>query len=680
MIQLTAAGRELLLRALSNTATINFLDVQFGNGSNAGASASALNNPLLTIGISRMTIDTPFVTLYTVFQNNTLASGFRRTETGVRAEDPDHPGTAMLFAYGYTAPESAEYIPADSEDGIESLYNIEVYIGDAENVTASISESVIYATKEELEALQSEVDNISKDSIGLGNVPNVSTNDQTPTYPEYTQWNTFPAYYGDHTGQYYTKLDHLVSGETLEESMSKLQAAVKYLIDHLGRYDNPHLATYSQVGAAAASHQHSANDVISGVLGVARGGTGNQDGTASKATKLATARTLKVNLESTSGASFDGSAAANIGVEGVLPASHGGTGFSSLDDLKNAIAGGTRCARIVIGTSTAGWVAKDCDYLCDGTADNVEIQAALDALPSTGGRIILLDGTYNIAGRPTLSKAHTEIIGVGNVKLNFQKYGDDISSFFQVNADDCGMSGLYLLGPSTTGYETNTLVAVGWYVSNKVNRFNFQGNTIEHGDIDLRGGGAGHTITGNRIGKNNGYTSGIYLGNCTDVIISGNHLDGPYYAIQASGVKQCTIANNVIINYQEAAIHIHSHSRGITITGNYIFSNKGGNVQALDIDYTNHAVITGNYFGGVEGADGLLVLIDDCDNFILVGNTMLSDYSTSVGRIKNCNKGIVRMNDIVAAAGVSSGFTTSGNTLVTISDNLISEYNSSSDI
>ena len=35
-----------------------------------------------------------------------------------------------------------------------------------------------------------------------------------------------------------------------------------------------------------------------------------------------------------------------------------------------------RTARFVVGTSTSGWTEKDCDYLCDGTADQVEINNA----------------------------------------------------------------------------------------------------------------------------------------------------------------------------------------------------------------------------------------------------------------------------------------------------------------
>ena len=72
-----------------------------------------------------------------------------------------------------------------------------------------------------------------------------------------------------------------------------------------------------------------------------------------------------------------------------------------------------RAARFVIGTSTAGWTEADCDYLCDGTADEVEIKAAISALPSEGGEIMLLDGTYNISSSIAISKANVVLRGSG---------------------------------------------------------------------------------------------------------------------------------------------------------------------------------------------------------------------------------------------------------------------------
>lgn len=65
--------------------------------------------------------------------------------------------------------------------------------------------------------------------------------------------------------------------------------------------------------------------------------TGNVTGNASTATRLATSRTIRTNLASTSAASFDGSGNVTPGVTGTLPAANGGTGNTSLKDAGNAM-------------------------------------------------------------------------------------------------------------------------------------------------------------------------------------------------------------------------------------------------------------------------------------------------------------------------------------------------------
>lgn len=57
-------------------------------------------------------------------------------------------------------------------------------------------------------------------------------------------------------------------------------------------------------------------------------------GTAAKATILATARTIRTNLASTSAASFNGSANITPGVTGILPVANGGTGSSTEKYIK----------------------------------------------------------------------------------------------------------------------------------------------------------------------------------------------------------------------------------------------------------------------------------------------------------------------------------------------------------
>src|SRR5690606_33670066 len=76
-----------------------------------------------------------------------------------------------------------------------------------------------------------------------------------------------------------------------------------------------------------------------------------------------------------------------------------------------------KTARIVIGTSTSGWESKDCHYLCDGVDDQEEINAAIQALPVSGGEIIILDGTYNITAKINVNKSNISIKGNGNTTI-----------------------------------------------------------------------------------------------------------------------------------------------------------------------------------------------------------------------------------------------------------------------
>lgn len=83
--------------------------------------------------------------------------------------------------------------------------------------------------------------------------------------------------------------------------------------------------TAASVGAAAASHQHSAADITSGVLAVTRGGTG-----------ITAAPSMLVNLASTSAAGIFATAP-RPGVTGTLPIANGGTGATSAAAARTAL-------------------------------------------------------------------------------------------------------------------------------------------------------------------------------------------------------------------------------------------------------------------------------------------------------------------------------------------------------
>ena len=70
---------------------------------------------------------------------------------------------------------------------------------------------------------------VTKSDVGLGNVPNVTTNNQTPTYTVASS------------------LANLTSGEVLSTAFGKIAKAVSSLISHINNTNNPHSVTKAQV-------------------------------------------------------------------------------------------------------------------------------------------------------------------------------------------------------------------------------------------------------------------------------------------------------------------------------------------------------------------------------------------------------------------------------------------------
>lgn len=73
---------------------------------------------------------------------------------------------------------------------------------------------------------------------------------------------------------------------------------------------------------------------------------------------------------------------------------------------------GIRTATKVIAANDSADKDK-ADYVCDGSHDEMQIIQAINDLPSCGGRILLLEGTYNIEGTININKDRVVIEGQG---------------------------------------------------------------------------------------------------------------------------------------------------------------------------------------------------------------------------------------------------------------------------
>ena len=66
----------------------------------------------------------------------------------------------------------------------------------------------------------------------------------------------------------------------------------------------------------------------------------------------------------------------------------------------------------VIGHASYGHTEKDCDYLCTGATDAETINEAIQTLSTTtGGTIVLLEGTYTLKQPIVLNKQRVNLIG-----------------------------------------------------------------------------------------------------------------------------------------------------------------------------------------------------------------------------------------------------------------------------
>ncbi|MBA7638112.1 hypothetical protein ES703_45764 [subsurface metagenome] len=77
--------------------------------------------------------------------------------------------------------------------------------------------------------------------------------------------------------------------------------------------------------------------------------------------------------------------------------------FSDVKDI--------RTATFVVAASDSEH-KYEADYFCNGTNDHVQIQAAIDALPASGGRVMLSEGTFSVSTNIAL-KSYTTLSGNG---------------------------------------------------------------------------------------------------------------------------------------------------------------------------------------------------------------------------------------------------------------------------
>jgi hypothetical protein len=205
----------------------------------------------------------------------------------------------------------------------------------------------------------------------------------------------------------------------------------------------------------------------------------------------------------------------------------------------------SKTARFVIGTSTAGWTLEDCDYLCDGTADQTEINAAINALPATGGEIVILDGTYNISARIIVQKNNVSIMGNGDATV-LKRGWNSISTqqyrpLIYCSGNNCIIQSIALdgnKGTYTASFNENISIEGSNNILTNISANNCASNSVW---ID---GDFNKIICNKVIGNPN--NSGIHLAGDFN-IVCGNECRDNFYQINLNGANNNIITSNICI-------------------------------------------------------------------------------------------------------------------------------------
>jgi len=282
--------------------------------------------------------------------------------------------------------------------------------------------------------------------------------------------------------------------------------------------------------------------------------------------------------------------------------------------------GGVASVRSVIGTSTAGWTTADCDYLCDGTADDVEINAAITALPANGGEVLILDGTYNMADSIKItSRSNVSICGNGNTTILKRMYDSTTAAnpgvISLITATYCSIKDLQIYGG---------VADANIHMSSSSN----------------------NTITGNTFASS---TVGIDIFSCNNNIISGNVVTDMVRALYIKHSSDYNvISSNICNNSSYSGIEL-SDSSNNAISGN-ILKNCTRGIRLLgysDDNTVSGNAVNGGYRGIILAGSGSAILGNTLKNFPI--GIILSYATNSVVTGNNCMKGTGATTDYTAS-------------------------------
>lgn len=285
---------------------------------------------------------------------------------------------------------------------------------------------------------------------------------------------------------------------------------------------------------------------------------------------------------------------------------------------------------IIAATNSSNAAKAVANYVCDGTSDQTEINAALSALPASGGCVLLAEGTFTIDAQIATAKASSMLSGMGLgttifaansagsnvplVSIGHAKSGVVNLTIDGNKANNAGRTAMELIRlASSDGFVSNVYginsAGANMRVTGSTGNIISDSRSIAAQTIGINVGATGHTIVQGCVVTGNG-SVGLYTSGTRTNIVGGHYSSNGTFGINADGGTAHVVGATIVSNGShglhcsggldhliEGNVVRASTQHGIvalvdrvSIVGNHCMENG----QGADNTYANILVSTGS--------------------------------------------------------------------------------------
>lgn len=295
--------------------------------------------------------------------------------------------------------------------------------------------------------------------------------------------------------------------------------------------------------------------------------------------------------------------------------------------------GDKRYTTFVVGAMTSGHKKSDVDYLCNGTADDVTINAAIAALPATGGKILIREGTYLTNNQILINKPNVVFEGMGNSTIIKRATANNPNgqNIIRIENDYVELNNLYLDMNYTiydsTNVDASVIYSLGNYV--KIQNVTCTNNCNVSAGISFKGS---YGVVTNcvviycypGISVSAVRNDSMFIDNIYENIVSNNITRNCYIGIRLTDSKNSIIDSNICSNDKIAyGILVDGYAENIIVTNNRMSgANVGNGADSGIYVIPNYCTICNNIITGYSYG----IKIDS------TGSIVTSNYSSAISQ------------------------------------------------